>query len=280
MDSENKINARKEENIMAEENVNQTEGSAKAEGKKAIDPNRLGYVIFRGNVKTFMNAVKDGSLPAFSMDGADASGKITMRPVAVRSFTKGQVFTGVNQLVAQKKAAELGLEPDASGSIRLITYRQAGEKNIRKGSPNFELTSYDKEKNRFNYYHLYPMSAVIDPSKVSPGQAPETVPDAKISATDPNMSPKDYFAAYEAATKAGCQFETNRKTVEAVREKTIGMEKDLSSNFKYNSFSAAIESGANNLLLSAAETTQSMERTKDRNVQKEIQKPDNGIEIG
>ena len=50
---------------MAEGNVNQTEGSAKAEGKKAIDPNRLGYVIFRGNVKTFMNAVKDGSLPAF-----------------------------------------------------------------------------------------------------------------------------------------------------------------------------------------------------------------------
>ncbi len=211
-----------------------------------------GIEIFSGNVASIISGARDGSLPALPKDGFSPDGGITIRPAAVRSYLKGQVFTGLNQLVAQKKAAELGLKPDARGSINVITYRQAGEKNIRKGTPHFDLTSYDGANNRMNYYHLYSVKGIIDESKLPPLHKPLVIPSAVIKAEDPDIAPVDYLASYEAATKAGCQFRTNRKTVEAVREKLISMEKELMKTENYNSLSASISSRSKKIILDKA----------------------------
>ncbi|MBO4318894.1 MAG: hypothetical protein J5857_00290, partial [Treponema sp.] len=211
-----------------------------------------GIEIFSGNVASIISGARDGSLPALPKDGFSPDGGITIRPAAVRSYLKGQLFTGLNQLVAQKKAAELGLEPDARGSINVITYRQAGEKNIRKGTPHFDLTSYDGANNRMNYYHLYSVKGIIDESKLPPPHKPLVIPSAVIKAEAPDIAPVDYFASYEAATKAGCQFRTNRKTVEAVREKLVAMEKELLKTENYNSLSASIGSRSKKIILDKA----------------------------
>ena len=195
------------------------------EGKE-YDQSRIGRYYYNGNAKAFYEGIKDGTLPAVSKTGAEMKdGVITMTPNAVRYYTNGKMFTGVNQLVAQKFAKDLNLEPDENGNIHVVTYHQAGEKNLKKGQKHFPLASYDKEKNQVNYYNLYPESAIIDKTKItakSPydkGKEHVRHPETVISAKDSDISLAEYFGKYEAATKLGATFITSDAAIKSVQEK-------------------------------------------------------------
>ena len=195
------------------------------EGKE-YDQSRIGRYYYNGNAKAFYEGIKDGTLPAVSKTDAEMKdGMITMTPNAVRYYTNGKMFTGVNQLVAQKFAKDLNLEPDKDGNINVVTYRQAGEKNLMKGQKHFPLASYDKEKNQVNYYNLYPESALIDKTRIE-AKSPYDMkkehtrhPETTITATAPDISLAEYFGKYEAATKLGATFITSEAAIKSVQEK-------------------------------------------------------------
>ena len=194
---------------------------------KAYDQTRIGRYYYNGNAKAFYEGIKDGTLPAVSKEGAEMKdGMITMTPTAIRYYTNGKMFTGVNQLVAQKFAHEMGFQPDKDGNINVVTYRQAGEKNLMKGQKHFPLASYDKEKNQVNYYNLYPESALIDKAKTIEAKSPYDKrqehtqhPDLTITATNSDISLAEYFGKYEAATKLGAKFVTTEATIKSIQEK-------------------------------------------------------------
>lgn len=217
--------------------INNTQGgitmSEAVNGKKGFegkeyDQSRIGRYYYNGNAKAFYEGIKDGTLPAVSKTGAELlpNGIISMTPNAVRYYTNGKMFTGVNQLVAQKFAKDLNLEPDKDGNINVVTYRQAGEKNLMKGQKHFPLASYDKEKNQVNYYNLYPESALIDKTKTIEMKSPYDMkkehtrhPETTITATAPDISLAEYFGKYEAATKLGATFITSEAAIKSVQEK-------------------------------------------------------------
>lgn len=179
--------------------------------------------------KAFYEGIKDGTLPAISKAGAEiADGIITMIPHAVRYYTNGKMFSGVNQFIAQKYAKELDFRTDTDGNIYVVTYHQAGEKNLMKGQKHFPLASHNKEKNKINYYNLYSESALIDKTKVIQMQSPygerqehERHPQLAIRATDRNISVTEYLGKYEAASKLGAKFITTDAAITSVREKAV-----------------------------------------------------------
>ena len=200
--------------------------------EKGYDQSRIGRYYYNGNARAFYEGIEKGTLPAVSKAGAELSpdGIISMTPNAVRYYTNGKMFTGINQLVAQKFAKDLNLEPDKNGNINVVTYHQAGEKNLKKGQKHFPLASYDKEKNQVNYYNLYPESAIIDKTKIA-AKSPYDMkkehtrhPETTITATAPDISLAEYFGKYEAATKLGATFITSEAAIKSVQEKA---EKEL-----------------------------------------------------
>lgn len=228
------------------ETINNKQGgitmSEAVNGKKGVegkeyDQGRIGRYYYSGNAKAFYEGIKDGTLPALSKAGAEMKdGMITMTPNAVRYYTNGKMFTGVNQLVAQKFAKDLNFEPDKDGNINVVTYRQAGEKNLMKGQKHFPLASYDKEKNQVNYYNLYPESALIDKTKAVEMKSPydrkkeyTRHPDVTITATNADISLAEYFGKYEAASKLGAKFVTTEAAIKSVQEKA---EKEIAPHIK------------------------------------------------
>ena len=195
--------------------------------EKGYDQSRIGRYYYNGNARAFYEGIEKGTLPAVSKAGAELSpdGIISMTPNAVRYYTNGKMFTGINQLVAQKFAKDLNLEPDKNGNINVVTYHQAGEKNLKKGQKHFPLASYDKEKNQVNYYNLYPESALIDKTRIE-AKSPYDMkkehtrhPETVISAKDSDISLAEYFGKYEAATKLGATFITSEAAIKSVQEK-------------------------------------------------------------
>jgi len=203
-------------------------------GEKAHERIQRGRRYYNGNAKAFYEGIKDGTLPAVSKEGAEIKdGMITMTPTAIRYYTNGKMFTGVNHLVAQKFAKDLHLRPDKDGNIYVVTYEQAGKRNLLKGQKYFSLASYDEENNQINYYNLYSEAALIDKTKVvqasstyNERQEHERHSQIAISATDGNISLAEYFGKYEAATKLGAKFVTTEAAITSVRNKA---EKELSS---------------------------------------------------
>ena len=211
-------------------------GKKGVEGKE-YDQGRIGRYYYDGNANAFYEGIKEGTLPAVSKTGAELlpNGIISMTPNAVRYYTNGKMFPGVNQLVAQKFAHEMGFQPDQNGNINVVTYRQAGEKNLMKGQKHFPLASYDKEKNQVNYYNLYPESALIDKTKVEVKSPYDTKKihrehrEIQIEAMDENISIAEYFGKYEAATQLGATFVTTKAAIKSVQEKA---EKEIAPHIK------------------------------------------------
>ena len=227
-------------------NQNNTQGgitmSEAVNGKKGFEGNgydqsRIGRYYYDGNANAFYQGIKEGTLPAVSITGAEMLpyDMISMTPNAVRYYTNGKMFTGVNQLVAQKFAHEMGFQPDQNGNINVVTYRQAGEKNLMKGQKHFPVASYDKEKNQVNYYNLYPESALIDKTKVEVKSPYDTKKihrehrEIQIEAMDENISIAEYFGKYEAATQLGATFVTTKAAIKSVQEKA---EKEIAPHIK------------------------------------------------
>lgn len=228
------------------ETINNIQGgitmSEAVNGKKGFEGNgydqsRIGRYYYDGNANAFYEGIKGGTLPAVSITGAEMLpyDMISMKPNAVRYYTNGKMFTGVNQLVAQKFAHEMGFQPDQNGNINVVTYRQAGEKNLMKGQKHFPVASYDKEKNQVNYYNLYPESALIDKTKVEVKSPYDTKKihrehrEIQIEAMDENISIAEYFGKYEAATQLGATFVTTKAAIKSVQEKA---EKEIAPHIK------------------------------------------------
>ena len=195
--------------------------------KESEKRSRIIRYAYAGSAKALYDGIKNGTLPAVSKEGAEIKdGTITMMPSTVRYYTNGRMFTGVNQLIAQKYAKELDFPVDKDGNTYVVTYHQAGEKNLMKEQKHFPLTSYDKEKNQINYYDLYSASALIDKtqaiqtfSSYNERQEHDRHEQIAIRATDGNISLAEYFGKYEAAMKLGAKFVTTEEAISSVRKK-------------------------------------------------------------
>ena len=195
---------------------------------------------YNANANALFEGIRDGSLPAVSLGGAESrpDGSVVLQPVPVRSYVSGKEFAGVNQLIAQKHARDMGFPVNEDGNIYAVTYAQAGEKNIYRNQKYFVLASYDKEKNQTTYYNLYGENAIIDRSKVPEKEArspyqktgrhvPQKLSDIEIDARNPNMDFSEYLGKWQAATQLGAKFVTTPETVDAVKEKAVrAMEAD------------------------------------------------------
>ena len=217
--------------------VNNTQIINKVDTAKSKKRELVARHYYDNGAKTLYEGIKDGTLPAVSIAGAEIKdGMITMASNAVRYYTNGKMFTGVNQLVAQKFAKDLNFEPDKDGNIYVVTYHQAGEKNLMKRQKHFPLASYDKEKNQVNYYNLYSETALIDKTTVIRASSPYNElqehgrhRQITIRATDKNISIAEYFGKYEAASKLGAKFVTTEAAIKSVQEKA---EKEIAPHIK------------------------------------------------
>ena len=245
----------------------ETKALSKNEQDEKLEKQRSfeGRYYYNGNAKNLIEGTKSMKMPFLGYGVAketNEKGDIVMHPVSIRSYTSGKSYAGTNLLIAQKYASDLGMKPNKDGNIYLITYRQAGEKNIKKGQPHFPIASFDAKNERINYYQLYSENAVIDKSRIPnpiqktpamPGQStdpaktrkvPPKNPEIVVDASNPKLSYEEYLGKWEAATKLGAKFVTSKETMQNVKEQMVKelepeVQKGLSG--KVYAKSAAIE---------------------------------------
>lgn len=236
------------------------------------------------NGKLLYEGIKQGTLPLFDKSLADDRGNIAFTPEAIRSASSGNAFKGNMQLIAQQNLKALGLEDK-----EILTYEQAGEKNIKKGQPHFVLTTYDAKTKQAHRYNYYPVSAVIDPSKITrpvtqrntpyektlPKYEAQKHPDIVIDAHG-TIDPATYTGKYLAACSLGAKFCTDAKTQANIQEKLVqrfapALEQEkpaVSDIYKFSNEASAVCKDTLSAL--HEERTQSQERKQEKNYKREV----------
>ena len=184
---------------------------------------------YQENGKFLYEDIKNGALPLFDTSIADDKGNVSIEAEAIRSASTGRVFRGTSQLLAQGNLKFHKLQDK-----EILTYEQAGEKNIKKGQPHFTLTTFDAKTKTAHHYNYYPASAVIDQSKIVrpvkhrntrfeksiPKEEFQKHPDIIINAHGIG-DPATYTGKYLAACSLGAKFATDAKTQKDIQDKLV-----------------------------------------------------------
>ena len=115
-----------------------------------------------------------------------------------------------------------------SKDSEIITYDQAHKygAGIKKGSPKFNLTTYDTEKKVHGVNTYYPLSAVYNSDKLPKLEQNPAYPGMKIVCEETN--PEKYLGKFLAATALNARFETTKEIQDAFKQNLIAdLEKSI-----------------------------------------------------
>ena len=252
------------------EAVETSAGGTEQTGAKGGQQSYKVHSYWMKNAQLMYGSIKDGSNPALSKAGMEKDGTIVLMPEAVRSASTGKALRGNNQLIAQMALAKLGLK-----DREVLTYNQAGEKNIRRGAKYFVLTTFDSERKEApKMFSYYPVSAVVDASRIPNPQdfaktpyereklkkvTPLKHPDQTFDARG-EVDPQKYVGKYLAACAMGTRFVTDEKTVDTVQAALV---KRMEPSVTQKTYGDIYKFG-NEASLSCREFCSEMHRSLDR----------------
>lgn len=175
--------------------------------------------FYQQQVETFTESVKTGK--ATFLGVPDETGRIILKPNAVKSAITGKVYKGLNQLHAQNE-----LKKNNSNDNSLIDYENAKKLGtyITKGSKSILLVSYNNYEKKNNVYFLFPASSVKNPEKLLDNNKNRFQryqnENVVFEATEEDaQKPEVYLGKYLAATSVNGVFITTKNIQDQFKNK-------------------------------------------------------------